>query len=148
MIAVVERVSSAKVFVQGENIGSIEKGLLVLLGVDRKDEQSDLDYIVNKTAGLRIFAADGKMTQSVLDVGGQILVVSQFTLLGDARKGRRPDFMSAAKADKARIMYESCIDAFREKGIITRTGEFGADMQVCPVCDGPVTILLDSKRRF
>ena len=148
MIAVVERVSSAGVTVDGRETGRIGKGLLVLLGVDRDDEKSDLDYIVSKTAGLRIFDQDGKMTLSVSDVGGEIIVVSQFTLFGDVRRGRRPDFTQAAGADHARTMYEQCIAAFKSMGITTATGEFGAHMCVNTVGDGPVTILLDSKRRF
>lgn len=148
MIAVVERVKSAEVTVDGQVIGSIEKGLLVLLGVANEDEQPDLNYIVNKVSGLRIFERDDKMNDSVVDVGGQILVVSQFTLLGDARKGRRPDFMGAAKAAKANEMYEQCITAFRDMGIDTQTGQFGADMQVKSIGDGPVTILLDSNKKF
>lgn len=148
MIAVVERVHSANVTVEDEEVGSIGKGLLVLLGVEKDDEQSDLDYIVHKTAGLRIFSSDGKMTLSVTDVGGEIIVVSQFTLLGDARKGRRPDFSNAAGADHARMMYEQCIAAYRDMGITTATGAFGADMRVNVSGDGPVTILLDSRRKF
>lgn len=148
MIAVVERVKSAEVTVDGQAVGSISKGLLVLLGVAQEDEQQDLDYIVNKVSGLRIFERDDKMNDSVMDVGGQILVVSQFTLLGDARKGRRPDFMGAAKADKANKIYEQCIAAFRDMGIETQTGQFGADMQVKSIGDGPVTILLDSNKKF
>lgn len=148
MIAVVERVKSAEVTVDGQAVGSIDKGLLVLLGVAKEDEQQDLDYIVNKVSGLRIFERDDKMNDSVIDVGGQILVVSQFTLLGDARKGRRPDFTRAAKADKANKMYEQCIAAFKDIGIDTQTGKFGADMKVKSIGDGPVTILLDSNKKF
>lgn len=148
MVAVIERVSSAVVTVQERCTGSIGAGLLVLLGVQKDDGPGDLDYIVNKTAGLRIFSEEGKMTSSVLDTGGQILVVSQFTLLGDARKGKRPDFSGAADAGLARRMYEACIAAFRGMGISTAEGEFGAHMRVDSTGDGPVTILLDSKRRL
>jgi len=148
MIAVVSRVSSADVAVLGQSVGRIGHGLLVLLGVDGADEQSDLEYIVNKTAGLRIFSRDGKMNDDVIEVGGQILLVSQFTLLGDARKGRRPDFAAAAGADMAKKLYEQCAAAFERKGIGTQTGQFGADMQVSSVGSGPVTILLDSKKRL
>jgi D-tyrosyl-tRNA(Tyr) deacylase len=148
MIAVVSRVRSAKVEVEGKNVGSIDTGLLVLLGICKEDTQNDLDYIVSKTAGLRIFEVDGKMSDDVIKAGGNILLVSQFTLLGDARKGRRPDFGAAADAIKAKQMYEQCALALREKGIVTQTGEFGADMQVSSVGDGPVTILLDSNKRF
>ena len=148
MIAVVSRVNSAHVSVENTSVGRIGAGLLVLLGVAKEDEQSDLDYIVNKTAGLRIFSRDNKMNDDIVKVGGQILLVSQFTLLGDARKGRRPDFAAAAKAEKAKRMYEQCAAAFMQKGIDTQTGEFGEDMQVSSVGDGPVTILLDSNKRF
>lgn len=148
MIAVVERVSRASVTVEERDVGSISHGLLVLLGVEEEDKQSDLDYIVNKTAGLRIFSRDGKMTDSVMDVSGSILLVSQFTLLGDVRRGKRPDFTKAAGADQARAIYQQCIDAFRNMGIPTQTGEFGAHMSVHSCGDGPVTILLDSKRKF
>lgn len=148
MIAVVERVSSASVTVEEREVGSISHGLLVLLGVERDDTQSDLDYIVNKTAGLRVFSREGKMTDSVTDVSGSILVVSQFTLLGDVRRGKRPDFSKAAGAEQARAMYEQCINTFQNMGIPTQTGEFGAHMNVNSCGDGPVTILLDSKRNF
>jgi D-tyrosyl-tRNA(Tyr) deacylase len=148
MIAVVSRVKSAKVQVDGKSVGSISAGLLVLLGVAEADEQSDLNYIVSKTAGLRIFCRDDKMNDDVTQAGGQILLASQFTLLGDARKGRRPDFGAAAKAAKAKQLYEQCALAFEQMGIVTQTGEFGADMQVHSIGDGPVTILLDSNKRF
>ena len=120
----------------------------MLLGVEKNDEQRDLDYIVNKTAGLRIFTSEGKMTNSVIDVGWQILVVSQFTLAGDARRGKRPDFSNAAEARFAKIMYEKCIAAFSNLGIKTASGEFGAHMRVNLSGDGPVTILLNSKRKY
>jgi D-tyrosyl-tRNA(Tyr) deacylase len=148
MIAVVQRVRSAKVTVDGCVTGSIGKGLFVLLGVEKGDAGEDLDYIVRKTAGLRIFDNAGKMDLSVTDIGGAILVVSQFTLAGDARKGKRPDFARAADAEDARVMYEACIKAFRAMGIITEEGEFGAHMTVDASCDGPVTILLNSKRVY
>ncbi len=148
MIAVVERVSEASVTANGRVTGSIGAGLLVLLGVEKADTDEDLQYIVRKVSGLRIFENDGKMDMSVADIGGQILVVSQFTLAGDARKGRRPDFIRAAEPDLARKMYENCISAFSAMGIITKEGEFGAHMSVRSVGDGPVTILLNSKRVF
>jgi len=148
MIAVIERVSSAHVTVDGKGIGRIGQGLLVLLGVQDGDGQSDLEYIVNKTAGLRIFSENGRMTRSVADIGGSILVVSQFTLLGDVRRGKRPDFTAAAGAGEAEAMYEQFVSALDKMGIDTQTGQFGADMQVMRVGDGPVTILLDSKKRF
>jgi len=148
MIAVVSRVKSAHVTVDGEETGRIKNGLLGLLGVQKGDTEDDLNYITSKTAGLRIFPEDGKMARSVLDTGGGVLVVSQFTLLGDVRKGRRPDFAAAAGAAEAEDMYEKCVEAFREMGIDTQTGRFGAYMDVVSVGDGPVTILLDSKKRF
>ncbi len=148
MIAVVERVSRASVTVDGKTVGQIGQGLLVLLGVAQDDTDSDLDYIVRKTANLRIFSVDDKMTSSIKDVGGQVLLVSQFTLLGDARKGNRPDFTGAAQADHAKKIYEACIEALRAQGLDVQTGEFGAHMSVNSCGDGPVTILLDSKRRF
>lgn len=148
MIAVAERVSRARVTVDGQAVGAIDKGLLLLLGVARDDGEADLDYIVRKTANLRIFPENGKMSKSVKDIGGAILVVSQFTLLGDARKGNRLDFGCAAQADHARCLYEACIKAFRVEGIHTESGEFGADMNVESCGDGPVTILLCSKRSF
>lgn len=148
MLAVVERVSRALVTVDGIETGSIGTGLLVLLGVEKGDTEEDLDYIVRKVSGLRIFENDGKMDKSVTDIGGQILVVSQFTLAGDARKGKRPDFTRAAEPQTAKDMYEKCIGAFRAMGIITREGEFGAHMSVQSTGDGPVTILLSSKRVF
>lgn len=134
--------------VDGQAVGEIGKGLLLLLGVAQDDEMSDIDYIVRKTANLRIFPENGKMSKSVKDIGGAVLVVSQFTLLGDARKGNRPDFGGAAQADHARKLYEACIGAFRAKGIHIASGEFGADMNVESCGDGPVTILLNSKRSF
>lgn len=148
MTAVVQRVSNASVTANGRETGCIGKGILLLLGVEKGDTDEDLDYIVRKTAGLRIFDNNGKMDKSVADIGGEILVVSQFTLLGDARKGKRPDFAQAAEAQEARRMYEKCVAAFLSMGIITKTGEFGAHMAVNSSGDGPVTILLNSKRIF
>ena len=148
MMAVVQRVSSARVTVEEETVGRIGAGLFVLLGVGRDDHEADMDYIVRKVSNLRIFSHEGKMTHSVKDIGGELLVVSQFTLLGDARKGNRPDFMAAAPPEKALALYEKCIAAFRSQGLTVQTGEFGADMSVDACADGPVTILLDSKRNF
>jgi len=150
MRAVVQRVSRASVTVGGRITGAIERGLLVLLGAGAGDTAGDLGYIVDKTANLRIFPDDaGKMNRSVLDVGGGVLVVSQFTLYGDARQGRRPAFTGALEPGAARVLYEQAIEAFRTAGIArVGAGEFGADMQVELVNDGPVTILLDSRKVF
>ncbi|MFA5675930.1 MAG: D-aminoacyl-tRNA deacylase [Christensenellales bacterium] len=148
MIAVIERVLDARVKADGSITGGIGKGLLVLLGVENGDSGEDVDYIVRKTAALRIFPHNGKMDKSVMDIGGQLLVVSQFTLLGDARRGTRPDFGRAALARSARQMYEECIKKFRALGIVTQSGEFGAHMIVESRGDGPVTILLNSRRGF
>ena len=149
MRAVVQRVKSANVKVDNKVIGSIEQGLLLLLGVEESDEDKDLEYMCEKVPNLRIFEDEnGKMNKSLLDVEGSILVISQFTLLGDARKGRRPSFILAAQPDKAIPMYEKYIANMKEKGIYTQSGEFGADMKVELINDGPVTILLDSQKVF
>jgi len=148
MIAVVQRVSAANVTVGGRTVGKIGQGLLALVGVADGDGPDDIAYIVRKIANLRVFEQDGKMTKSVLDVGGALLVVSQFTLLGDVRHGNRPDFMRAAAPDAAKTLFEDCVAAFRKAGLPVETGEFGAHMDVTSVNDGPVTILLDSRRAF
>jgi D-tyrosyl-tRNA(Tyr) deacylase len=150
MRAVVQRVSRASVTVGGRVTGAIDRGLLVLLGAGAGDAASDLAYIVEKTANLRIFPDDaGKMNRSVLDVAGGVLVVSQFTLYGDARQGRRPAFIGALEPVAARSLYEQAIEAFRTNGVArVEAGEFGADMQVELVNDGPVSILLDSRKLF
>ncbi len=149
MRGVVQRVKRASVEVEGNVIGEIEQGILLLLGVEDTDEEKDLEYMCDKVPNLRIFEDEnGKMNKSLIDVGGQLLVISQFTLLGDARKGRRPSFTAAAVPDKAISMYENFIKKMKDCGITTQCGEFGADMQVELVNDGPVTILLDSRRIF
>ena len=149
MRAVIQRVKEASVAVEGRTIGKIAEGLLVLLGVEAGDEETDLKYIDQKTTGLRIFQdEDGKMNLSVSDVGGELLVVSQFTLLGDVRKGKRPSFTASAEPEKARKLYEAFCDLAREDGFSVATGEFGAHMEVKLLNDGPVTILLDSRKRF
>jgi D-tyrosyl-tRNA(Tyr) deacylase len=150
MRAVVQRVLRAKVTVDGRVTGAIDRGLLVLLGAGQGDTQADLAYIVDKIANLRIFADDaGKMNRSVLDVGGGVLVVSQFTLYGDARQGRRPAFIGALEPDAARRLYEQSLAALRTAGVTdTQAGEFAADMAVELINDGPVTILLDSRKAF
>jgi D-aminoacyl-tRNA deacylase len=147
--AVLQRVSSASVAVDGREVGAIAHGLVVLLGVEHGDGPADRDYIVSKTCELRIFPdADGRMNRSVADVSGSVLVVSQFTLSGDARKGRRPSFDEAAAPAEARLLYEDVVRAIRSTGLTVATGAFQAMMQVTLVNDGPVTILLDSRRRF
>jgi D-tyrosyl-tRNA(Tyr) deacylase len=150
MRAVVQRVSRASVTVEGRAIGAIERGLLVLLAAGTGDGPADLSYIVDKTSNLRIFPDDaGKMNRSVLDISGSVLLVSQFTLFGDARQGRRPGFTGALEPTAARALYEQAIEAFRTSGVArVETGQFAADMQVELVNDGPVTILLDSRKLF
>jgi D-aminoacyl-tRNA deacylase len=149
MRAVVQRVSRAKVTVADEVAGEIGTGLLVLLGVGEKDAQADADYCAQKICGLRIFEdADGKMNRSVGDVGGSILAVSQFTLYGDVRRGKRPSFDSAAKPDQARKLYEYFVERVRAAGLRCETGQFQEMMQVELVNDGPVTILIDSEKQF
>jgi D-tyrosyl-tRNA(Tyr) deacylase len=150
MRAVVQRVTRAKVTVDDRQTGAIDRGLLVLLGAAAGDGAADLAYIVDKIVNLRIFADDaGKMNRSVLDVGGGVLVVSQFTLLGDARQGRRPAFTGALEPAQARALYEDSLVRLRAAGVTrVEAGEFAADMQVELVNDGPVTILLDSRKGF
>lgn len=145
-----QRVTRASVSVAGRVTGAIDQGLLVLLGAGAGDTATDLSYIVDKVANLRIFAdAAGKMNRSVLDVGGGVLVVSQFTLYGDARQGRRPAFTSALEPVAARALYDDSIPALRAAGVThVAAGEFGADMAVELVNDGPVTILLESRKAF
>jgi D-aminoacyl-tRNA deacylase len=149
MRAVVQRVTSAKVTVDQRVTGEIGAGLLVLLGVEQGDGPSDLQYITAKIRDLRIFADEaGKMNRSVLDAGGAVLVVSQFTLSGDARNGRRPSFATAAPPQIARALYEGVVRELKAGGLRVETGEFQAMMQVALVNDGPVTILLDSRKTF
>jgi len=150
MRAVVQRVTRTSVTVEGRVTGAIEAGLLVLLGAGAGDGANDLAYIVDKIANLRIFADDaGKMNRSVLDVGGGVLVVSQFTLFGDARQGRRPAFTGALEPIAARALYEQSLVALRAAGVTrVEAGEFAADMKVELLNDGPVTILLDSRKLF
>jgi D-aminoacyl-tRNA deacylase len=147
--AVVQRVSRAKVAVEGQTTGEISLGLLVLVGVGHDDTEVDATYLADKIAGLRIFEdEDGKMNRSVYDVGGSVLAVSQFTLYGDVRKGRRPSFDSAAPPEPARRLYEFLVEKFRAAGLPCETGRFQETMQVELVNQGPVTILLDSKKQF
>ena len=145
MRAVVQRVDSAAVEVEGAMVGSVGKGLLVLLGVEKEDTDRDLEYLLDKVAGLRIFEDEQeKMNLSVADVGGGLLVVSQFTLYGDCSHGRRPYFGNAMEPVTANEMYEKFVAYIKEQGIHTETGEFGADMKVSLVNDGPFTVVLDS----
>src|SRR5579864_6683056 len=151
MRAVVQRVSRAKVTVNDWTSGEIGLGLLVLLGVAHQDTETDADYLAEKIAGLRIFEDDdGKMNRSLLDdaVAGEVLVVSQFTLYGDVRRGKRPSFDAAANPDHARKLYEYFVERIRAAGVRCQTGSFQAMMQVELVNDGPVTILLDSDKLF
>ena len=148
MRAVVQRVDRASVTIDGNVNGKIEKGFMVIIGIDEKDERKDLDYICDKLMGLRIFEdEEGKMNRSIIDAGGSILLISQFTLYGDARKGKRPSFIRAARPEKAIPLYEAARAKLSEK-VHVETGIFGAEMKVELVNDGPVTILLDSERTF
>lgn len=150
MRAVVQRVSSSRVTVAGEVVGEIGPGLLVLLGVAQDDTQEDVIYTAAKVIGLRIFEDDdGKMNRSLAEVpGGAMLVVSQFTLYGDCRKGRRPSFIEAARPEQANALYESFVAESRGQGITVATGRFQQHMDVSLVNDGPVTILVDSRKGF
>lgn len=149
MRAIIQRVSQANVKIKGKLVGEIGKGLLVLLGVGKEDTEEDIEYLIKKILNLRIFGDEkGKMNVSLLDIEGELLIVSQFTLYGDVRKGRRPSFTDSASPDKAKKMYEQFIKKCIEQNIDVETGEFGAEMDVSLINDGPVTILLDSKKNF
>ena len=149
MRAVIQRVSEGAVCVDGEQLGAIGKGYVVLLGVEQGDTDQDLRYICDKIAGLRVFTdEEDKMNLSIQDVHGEILMISQFTLCADARHGRRPSFTEAARPEIANVFYEKAIDDLRGRGISVESGRFQADMKVSLVNDGPVTILLDSRKRF
>jgi D-tyrosyl-tRNA(Tyr) deacylase len=149
MRAVVQRVSRAKVTIDGRTSGEIGLGLLVLLGVGREDTEADVEYLCGKIAALRIFEdSDGKMNRSVADAGGSVLAVSQFTLYGDVRRGKRPSFDDAAPPEQARALYELFIQRIQATGLRCETGRFQEMMQVELVNEGPVTILLDSKKAF
>ena len=149
MRAVVQRVSRASVQVESETIGAIGFGLLVLLAAEQEDVERDLVYTLDKVLNLRVFEDDvGRMNRSVSDVNGALLVVSQFTLMGDCRKGRRPSFVRAMAPAPARKMIEDFIVRARQRGIQVETGQFGADMKVTLTNDGPVTLLIDSKKGF
>ena len=149
MRAVVQRVKEAKVVVEGKTVGEIGHGLLVFLGVEQADEIEDAEYLVAKIINLRIFKDDEqKFNRSLIDVKGEMLVVSQFTLLGDCRKGRRPSFSDAAPPEKAQKLYEEFMKLVAKNTITVASGEFQAMMDVSLVNDGPVTMLLDSKKSF
>ncbi|HSK70689.1 MAG TPA: D-aminoacyl-tRNA deacylase [Pyrinomonadaceae bacterium] len=149
MRAVIQRVSRAKVSVDGEITGEIGRGILILLGVSRKDSEKEANYILEKTLNLRIFEdEDGKMNLSLLDIGGEMLVVSQFTLYGDARRGRRPSYIEAALPEQAENLYNFFVSEARKQIAKVETGKFQAMMDVELVNDGPVTILLDSDKVF
>ena len=149
MRAVVQRVTSSSVVVDGKVIGNINKGFNVLLGICKDDTIEDLKYIKDKIINLRVFHDENdKMNLSILDIKGEILAISQFTLYGDCRKGRRPNFMEAMGGDEAKELYDKFIEMLKESGLNIETGEFGAEMKVEINNDGPVTILLDSKKNF
>lgn len=149
MRAVVQRVSEAAVTVANREVGAISKGVLVLLGIGKGDTEADAKYLAEKIVKLRIFEDEAdKMNLSLLDVGGQLLAVSQFTLYGDVRKGRRPGFDQAAPPDQAEALYEVFINCCRDLGVTVGTGQFQTHMMVSLVNDGPVTILLDSHKQF
>ena len=149
MRVVIQRVSEASVTVDRQTVGAIGQGLMVLLGVAQGDTSQEAKALAEKTAGLRIFEDDaGKMNRSVEEIGGSLLVVSQFTLLGDCRKGRRPGFTDAAPPELADQLYEEYVAALRRRGVNVATGVFRANMQVALVNDGPVTMLLDSRKQF
>ncbi len=149
MRAVVQRVSESHVTIEGREVGRIGQGLMVLLGVEEGDTEADVIYMVDKVANLRIFEdADEKMNLSIQDIGGALLVVSQFTLMGDARRGRRPSFSSAARPDEANDLYEKFVSRSRALGLPVETGQFQQNMVVRIDNDGPVTLLLDSKKTF
>ncbi len=149
MRSVVQRVKRASVTVNDQTVGQINAGLLVLLAVGQGDSVNDLTWMVDKLVGLRIFEdEEGKMNRSILDMGGELLVVSQFTLYGDCRKGKRPSFSSAAPPEQAKDMFEKSVEAIRSYGLKVETGIFQAEMDVELINDGPVTILLDSEKKF
>lgn len=149
MRAVIQRVSRASVTINENTAGTIDQGLVVLLGIKEGDTTKDLQWLAEKIIHLRIFEdSNGKMNNSLADIGGEVLIISQFTLYGDCRKGRRPGFSGAAPPEMAEPLYQQFIEEVRAKNIVTATGSFGADMQVELINDGPVTLLLDSEKIF
>lgn len=149
MRAVVQRVFSASVSVEGCTSGTIGAGLVVLVGVAKDDQAEDSDFLANKVAGLRVFGDDeGRMNRAASDLGHGILCISQFTLHGDARKGRRPSYNAAAAPDKARPLFDRFVEKLKAQGLNVETGVFGAEMTIDMCAHGPVTILLDSKKQF
>ncbi len=149
MRAVIQKVKCADVAVEGKIISQIASGIVVLLGISKEDAKTDMDYIADKCINLRIFEDENDvMNRSLVDVGGELLLVSQFTLYGDARKGRRPSYIKAAAPEEARQLFEDCVQVFCSKYNNVKTGQFQAKMDVSLVNDGPVTILLDSKKEF
>lgn len=149
MRAVVQRVLKSSVEVEGSIVGEIGKGFNVLLGVEQEDEEKDAVYLAEKVVNLRVFEDEGqKMNLSLMDINGEVLCISQFTLLGDCRKGRRPNFMNAAKPEHAKELYERFVNEITKFGINVETGQFQAEMKVDILNDGPVTVLLDSKKTF
>ncbi|MCD6441075.1 MAG: D-tyrosyl-tRNA(Tyr) deacylase [Candidatus Marinimicrobia bacterium] len=148
MIAVIQRSKNASVRVDDSVVGEIDQGLVILLGVFQEDSEPDADFLVSKIAGLRIFNdSEGKMNRSIKDVGGSALVISQFTLCGDWRKGRRPSFINAADPDRGKALYDYFIERVKKENISVATGIFGAMMDVSLINDGPVTFVLDTKLR-
>ncbi|MDD6770209.1 MAG: D-aminoacyl-tRNA deacylase [Inconstantimicrobium porci] len=149
MRAVVQRVKESSVKIDGSIVGKINKGFNVLIGISKDDTIDDLKYIKDKIMNLRVFEDENnKMNLSIKDVNGELLIVSQFTLYGDCRKGRRPNFMNALSGDEAEKLYEEFLGMIRQENIVVETGVFGADMEVCIINDGPVTLLIDSKKTF
>lgn len=149
MKAVIQRVKHSSVEVEGETVGKIEKGLMLLIGVDEDDETVDADWLVKKILDVRIFSDnEGKMNHSVREINGEILCISQFTLISDYKKGNRPSYMKAAKPDKAIPLFEYFKDEIKKSGLKTESGIFGADMKVSLINDGPVTLVFDSKTKL
>jgi D-aminoacyl-tRNA deacylase len=146
MKALIQRVKNAKVQVEGETTGEIKEGILIFLGITHEDSEKDIDYLVEKISNLRIFRdGDRYFEKSLLDVSAEVLIVSQFTLYGSTKKGRRPDFFEAAKPEQAEELYEKFVNKFKEQEVKTETGVFGAMMEVSLINDGPVTLMIESK---